>query len=218
MRTSAGSLAVTVVAVILGLLVATQFRSREVFSRSLELETPASLTTLVATIAERNSALREEIFDLRLRLESIQGAVSTGTGALAEAERQAARLDVLTAGTPVTGPGVSIRVDGAFDERALADLVNELRNSGAEAIAVNDVRVGPRSWFGLAADRSVAVDGVSVRGALTVRAIGAAEVIRVALTRTGGIIGQFELIYPRTRFTVATDARVDLPALARALP
>ncbi len=218
MRTSAGSLAVTAVAVLLGLLVATQFRSREVFSRNLELETPASLTTLVATIAERNSALREEIFDLRLRLESTQGAVSSGSGALAEAERQAVRLDVLTARTAVTGPGVSVRIDGALDDRALADLVNELRNSGAEALAVNDVRVGPRSWFGTTPDRSLAIDGVPVRGALTVRAIGAADVIRVALTRTGGIVGQFELIYPRTRFTVAAEPRVDLPALARALP
>jgi hypothetical protein len=36
----------------------------------------------------------------------------------------------------------------------------------------------------------------------------------VAMTRTGGIIGQFELIYRSTRFSVARESALDLPSLA----
>ena len=45
-----------------------------------------------------------------------------------------------------------------------------------------------------------------------VRAIGSPDVVYVAMTRTGGIIGQFELIYRNTRFAVAKETALDLPA------
>jgi uncharacterized protein YlxW (UPF0749 family) len=216
MRTNRGAIAAAVVALFLGLLAATQFRSQDVYSRSLQLETPSSLTTLIANLSERNNALREEIFDLRLRVEAAQDAVASGKGTLTEGERQLTQLKVFTAQSAASGPGISVKIDGAFDERALSDLMNELRNAGAEAIAVNEMRVGPRSYF-TAAPGGIGVDGRPLRGPWTVRAIGSPEVIYVAMTRTGGIIGQFELIYSRTRFSVSRESAVDLPALGTTL-
>jgi len=214
MKTNFGSISLAVVALFLGVAAATQFRSQDVYSRSLELETPSSLTTLIANLSERNNELRNEIFDLRRDLESAQSSVSSGQGTLSEAEKQVVRLRVFSAESAVSGPGIAIRIDGGFDERALSDLVNELRNAGAEAITVNEVRVGPRSFFSGTADHAVAVDGRALRGPWTVRAVGSPDVVYVAMTRTGGIIGQFELIYRTTRFTVTKETALDLPALA----
>lgn len=210
MRTLAGTLAVSAVGLLLGVLAVSQFRSQDVYSRSLQLETPASLTTVIANLAEKNSALREEIFDLRRRVEAAQDAIATGKGSLAESERQIKQLLVFAALSAVGGPGVEVRIEGQFDERALSDLVNELRNSGAEALSVNDIRVGPRSHFGPASATALTVDGGRVSGPWTVRAIGAPDVLSVALTRTGGIIGQFELIYARTRFAVTKQPALQL--------
>jgi uncharacterized protein YlxW (UPF0749 family) len=215
-RTNRGAIAAATIALFLGLLAATQFRSQDVYSRSLQLETPSSLTTLIANLSERNNALREEIFDLRLRVEAAQDAVASGKGTLTEAERQLTQLKVFTAQSAASGPGISVKVDGSFDERALSDLMNELRNAGAEAIAVNEMRIGPRSYF-TAAPGGIGVDGRPLRGPWTIRAIGSPEVIYVAMTRTGGIIGQFELIYSRTRFSVSRESVVDLPALGTTL-
>jgi uncharacterized protein YlxW (UPF0749 family) len=133
---------------------------------------------------------------------------------LTEAERQLSQLRVFAGMSAVSGPGIAVRVEGTFDDRALSDLVNELRNAGAEAIAVNAARVGPRSWFATTAEKALTVDAVLVRGPWQVRAIGATEVMYVAMTRTGGIIGQFELIYRGTRFSVTRETGLDLPALA----
>ena len=80
-----------------------------------------------------------------------------------------------------------------------------------------ELRVGPRSWFGATADRALTVDSVAVRGPWQVRAVGSPEVMYVAMTRTGGIIGQFELIYKGTRFDVSRESALDLPALATPL-
>jgi uncharacterized protein YlxW (UPF0749 family) len=209
----AGALAVAAMALVLGVLVVSQFRSREAFSRTLQQETPESLATLIASLNDRNGQLQEEIFDLRLRLERAQSSVSGGRGSLDESERQLAQLRVFSARSAVKGPGIGVRVDGPFDERALSDLVNELRNAGAEAIAVNASRVGPRSWFGPGSSGTLVVDGIEVRGPWIVRAIGDPEVLYVAMTRTGGIVGQFELIYQRTKFTVGRETSLDLPAV-----
>ena len=114
----------------------------------------------------------------------------------------------------MAGPGIAVKIDGGFDERALADLVNELRNAGAEAIAVNDARVGPRSWFAAGSPGTLVVDAKEVRGPWSVSAIGASEVLYVAMTRTGGIVGQFEVIYQRTRFAVTRETTLDLPAVS----
>jgi len=210
MRSNAGGIAVAVVAMFLGILAVAQFRSQDVYSRSLQLETPASLTTLIASLSDRNNSLRDEIFDLRLRVESAQDSVASGRGSLAESERQIAQLKVFSAQSVVRGPGIAVRIDGQCDERALSDLVNELRNAGAEAIAANDQRVGPRSWFGPGPAGTITVDGVAVRGPWTMKAVGASDVLYVAITRTGGIVGQFELIYPKTRFSVTKEPVLDL--------
>ena len=214
MRTGVGGIAVSVLALFLGILAVTQFRSQDVYSRSLQLETPASLTTLIASLSDRNNSLRDEIFDLRLRVESAQDSVASGKGSLAESERQIALLKVFAAQTAVRGPGISVRIDGPFDERALSDLVNELRNAGAEAIAVNDQRIGPRTWFGPGPAGTITVDGVAVHGPWTLRSVGSTDVMYVAITRTGGIVGQFELIYPKTRFSVTKEPLLDLAAPA----
>ena len=217
MKTNAGVIAVTVIAVFLGVLAVTQIQAQEVYSRSLQLETPASLTTLIANLSERNNAIKEEILDLRLRTETARDAIASGKGSLTEAERQEKQLRVFAGMSAVTGTGITVRIEGAFDERALSDLVNELRNAGAEAIAINTLRVGPRSHFGATPDRALTVDTVPVRGPWQVRAVGAPEVMYVAMTRTGGIIGQFALIYKGTRFDVSKDSVLEVPALATPL-
>lgn len=213
MRTRVGALAMAAMALFLGVLVVSQFRSREAYSRTLQQQTPESLATLIANLNDRNRQLREEIFDLRLRVERAQGSVAGGRGSLEESERQLSQLLVFSARSRVSGPGIAVRIDGPFDERALSDLVNELRNAGAEAISVNDHRVGPRTWFGPGSAGAIVADGAEVSGPWTVRAIGDADVLHVAMTRTGGIVGQFELIYQRTRFGVSRESVLDLPAV-----
>lgn len=213
MRSTSGGIAVAIVALLLGVLAVSQFRSQDVYSRSLQLETPASLTTLIASIADKNSALREEIFDLRLRVIAARDSVATGGFSLTEAERQLSQLRVFAAQDAVTGAGVKVTVTGSFDDKAMSDLVNELRNSGAEAIAINDRRVGPRSWFGPGGSGAIVVDGVTIAGPWSVRAVGATDVLHVAITRIGGIIEQFKLIYRGTSFNVSKETALDLPPL-----
>ncbi len=209
-----GIAAVTAVGVLLGVLVVTQYRAQDVFSRTLTAENASSLTTLIAQISDRNTALRDEILALRLRVDSAQGASQSSEVALRELREQFQQVQVAAALTPLSGAGVEVRIEGPFDDRATSDLVNELRNAGAEAIGINGQRIGPRTWFARATG-GVMVDGQLVSTPYRVQAIGSPETISVALTRTGGIIGQFGLIYGRTRFLVTQEKLIDLSAAPR---
>jgi uncharacterized protein YlxW (UPF0749 family) len=213
-RSNAGGIAATAVALFLGILVVTQFRSQDIYSRSLQLETPASLTTLIANLSDRNNSLRDEIVDLRLRVAAARDSVASGQGSLVESQREIDQLKIFAALSPARGQGIAVKIDGTFDDRAMSDLTNELRNAGAEAISVNDMRVGPRSWYAPGPERSILLDSKQVNGPWTVRAIGAPDVMHVAITRIGGIQGQFELIYPKTRFSVTKEPSLALPAVA----
>jgi hypothetical protein len=64
MRTNGGAIWASIIALFLGFAAVTQVHSQDVFSRSLNLETPSSLTTLIANLSETNNELRNEIFDV----------------------------------------------------------------------------------------------------------------------------------------------------------
>ena len=147
-------------------------------------------------------------------MAAARDSVASGQGSLTESQHEIDQLKIFAALSAARGQGISVKIDGAFDDRAMSDLTNELRNAGAEAISVNDVRVGARSWYGPGPDRTILLDGRQLSGPWTVKAIGASDVVYVAITRTGGIEGQFELIYPKTRFTVTKEATIDVPAVA----
>src|SRR5438874_7904702 len=124
MRTNSGAIWASVIALFLGFAAVTQVHSQDVFSRSLNLETPSSLTTLIANLSETNNELRNEIFDVRRDVSDAQDSVSSGKGMVTEAQRQIAQLRVCSAQSAVSGPGVSIRIEGGFDARSLSDLLN----------------------------------------------------------------------------------------------
>ena len=103
-----------------------------------------------------------------------------------------------------------MNIDGDLDAIAFNDLVNELRNAGAEAIAVDDVRVTARS-VAIQGPRSLEVDGAQVGRRFTLRAIGSPDGLLGAMERPGGIISQLKLFISATIQIRQTES-IELPA------
>ena len=75
----------------------------------------------------------------------------------------------------------------------MLDAVQELRDAGAEAIQIGDVRVVASTSFVDAPDRSgIAVDGTVVAPPYTIRAIGDPDVLEPALRIPGGVVPRLE--------------------------
>jgi uncharacterized protein YlxW (UPF0749 family) len=144
------------------------------------------LVGLLDDVTERADALEEEI---RL-LEADKRALQQGTGEDA-AEAAEARLtshQILAGTVPVQGPGITMSVsapDGGFTPTMMIDVMQELRNAGAEAIQIGQVRVVASTWIGIV-DGNLTVDGDVVEAPFRIVAIGDPHTLSGAMAIPGG--------------------------------
>jgi len=209
-------LTVAVVAFLLGLLVVVQLRSQTGGS-ALESVSTQNLTTLVANVNSQNDRLRSEIATLTAQLDELQANRATGATSVDQIASDLARIRAWTGLDPVSGRGVTITVGGKIDAAAVEDLINELRNAGAEAIAIEDYRVVAGTTVS-GQPGSLDVDGFLLGDPFRIHVIGTPETLVGSLTRAGGIIAQLSATDPAATLEVAPmDKPVLLPASRRNL-
>jgi uncharacterized protein YlxW (UPF0749 family) len=99
---------------------------------------------------------------------------------------------------------------------AVEDLLNELRNAGAEAISVDEVRVVPGTVvFG--SPGGLSVENTPLGDGFEIRAIGSPQIITGTLTRSGGVIAQLGATFPEVNISVTPVEDVRMPATERDL-
>ena len=216
MRDVRSQLTVAGVAAILGLLVVIQLRGQSGGSE-LQSMTAQELTSIVANQNAGNDRLRAEVTTLQNQLAELQADRSNGATSVGQIESELGRIRAWTGLDPIAGRGVQITVNGEIDAAAVDDLLNELRNAGAEAIAIDDVRVIARTSIS-GVPGSLDVDGLLLRDPFTIRAIGRPDTLVGSLTRVGGIIAQLAATNPAATVEVEpVDKPMTLPATKRNL-
>ena len=214
MRTPAAQVSLVAVAMLIGLLGIGQLRSQ---ARPTEISSLSAqeLSTLIETLSTRNRELRTGLADIRDQLRQYRLSGSQGESALQVGREDLRRITAFAGLAAVDGQGIVMTVVGDLDAIALNDLINELRNAGAEAIAVDDVRITARSVV-VQGPLTLEVDGVQVGAAFTLRAIGSPDGLLGAMERPGGIISQLKLFIRATIQVRQADA-VQLPATGLSL-
>ena len=140
MRSRIAQLSMSGVALLIGLLLVGQLRSQERPTEISSLSAP-DLSTLIETLSDRNRELRSGLSDVREQLREYRLAETQGLSALEVSREDLRRIAAFSGQTAVIGQGLILRVNGELDPIAVNDLLNELRNAGAEAIAVDQIRV-----------------------------------------------------------------------------
>jgi uncharacterized protein YlxW (UPF0749 family) len=207
-------LTVSAVAAILGVLVVAQLRAQQV-SPGLAAMTAQDLTQLVASLNSGNEQLRREITNLEVQLEDLNEG-RTGETSLDELEADLARVRAWAGVSAVIGPGVAITVAGRIEGAGVEDLLNELRNGGAEAITVGGVRVVPGSIVAGPVG-GLSIENTALGDPFEIQAVGSPETLTGTLTRVGGPIAQLAATYPLAVVTVTPLERMELPATTRSL-
>jgi uncharacterized protein YlxW (UPF0749 family) len=197
-----------VVALMVGMLLVGQLRSQ---ARPIELNslTAQDLSALIETLSSRNSDLRAALLDASAQVRDYQLGGDRGESAVTVAREDLERINAFAGLTPVKGPGVSLDIEGSLDPIAVNDLINELRNSGAEAIAVDGVRITARS-VAVQGPGALFIDGVEIGRHFTMQAIGSREGLLNSLNRPGGIISQLEL-FVAASIVATQEERLELP-------
>jgi uncharacterized protein YlxW (UPF0749 family) len=196
------------VALMVGMLLVGQLRSQ---ARPIELNslTAQDLSALIETLSSRNSDLRAALLDASAQVRDYQLGGDRGESAVTVAREDLERINAFAGLTPVKGPGVSLDIEGSLDPIAVNDLINELRNSGAEAIAVDGVRITARS-VAVQGPGALFIDGVEIGRHFTMQAIGSREGLLNSLNRPGGIISQLEL-FVAASIVATQEERLELP-------
>jgi uncharacterized protein YlxW (UPF0749 family) len=208
---------VAAVAFILGILVVVQIRS-QAGNNTLAAMSSQDLTFLVANLNTRNDQLRGEIATLQSQLAALESGGSLGATSVNEIRAEIARIRAWAGLDPVGGRGIEITVSGPITASAVEDLVNELKNAGAEAIAVEDVRVVPGTVFGGGAGGGgLSVDDTALGDPFTIQVIGTPDTLTGSLARAGGIIAQLAATDPDATIDVEEATEMVLPATTRNL-
>ncbi|MHB1006989.1 MAG: DUF881 domain-containing protein [Chloroflexota bacterium] len=215
MRRQSAQVALAFVCFLLGIMLVVQFRTQSRIVTDI-VRLPANQQwEYASSLAESNQKLRKEVDDLRQQLLEYESSV--GKSDLDKMVSDMNNLRVVNGASEVSGPGIEVtisgtlRANGGFSPEELNDLVNELRNAGAEAIAVNRHRVTIRSSFGRGGG------GVTLNGAdpitppYVVEAIGQADLLEPALMRQGGLLYSFQGMYPEAKITVFRKTNLVLP-------
>ena len=102
-------------------------------------------------------------------------------------------------------------MSGAISGVGVQDLLNELHNAGAEALAVADVRV----VAGTVVDGNagaLSVENAPLGDTFEISALGNPATLTGSLTRAGGIVAQLAATYPDAQVTVMPVDVVEIPA------
>jgi uncharacterized protein YlxW (UPF0749 family) len=214
MRSRAAQVSLFAVALLIGILLVGQLRSqaRPVELRSLSAQ---ELSALIEALSAQNVRLRDGLAELREEVRTYEEASTLGESALDVTREELRRITAFGGLAPVEGQGIRLRIDGALDDIAVNDLINELRNAGAEAIAVDEIRITAGS-VAIIVGGSIEIDGQPIGSSFTIGAIGSPEGLLSALERPGGIVSQLEQSVAATIVVDQSDS-MELPATVRDL-
>jgi len=163
---------------------------------------------LLSELVEANGSLRAEIESLESQL-AVYEADGRGVG-LQDLVAELNRVKVLNGLIEVSGPGLELLIDGPLSALDLQDLVNELRNAGAEAIALNGHRLVAASVLAVEAKGQLVVDGRPVARPYVFQAIGDPHTLESALQRPGGLLLLQQRSYPNLVVTTTQRSRLVL--------
>lgn len=210
-----GRLSLTIVCVLFGIALMMQLRAQNQVRQLTAGDSSTDLAAIAADLYDSNTTLREEVEKLLLSNANLEQ--SPDVNKQAEAQQEVQRLEAFNGVVPVTGPGIELTVDAALRPADVEDLLNELRNAGAEAIAIGGQRVVFNTSVG-GQTGQVTVNGVAIPTPVVFDAIGAPEVLARALDRKGGMLSYLRTSYPRAQVTLAQHSSLVLPAYTGRLP
>lgn len=185
-RLTRANIVVGVLALALGFAIAAQVRQTDL--EGLTNLREDELVRILDNVTQENSRLSGEIRELEgTRAQLSAGATSEEARAAAQARLDS--IQVLSGTVPATGPGIVLRISDPQQRITgflLLDALQELRDAGAEAVEINDVRVVASTFF-TDVDGGVTVSGRAVQAPYVVYAIGDPPTMAAAMDIPGGV-------------------------------
>lgn len=207
-----------VIALLVGLVAfAALLQSRQSSDDVLASLRQSELVRIIDELTAREQELTAERDLLRAELADLESGITDHEVALAAAEKRKLELAIQAGTVAVEGPGMVITVRDSrtvLKAHHLVSLIEELRNAGAEAIAISGVRVGANTW--VRDGFPLVLDGIEIRAPYTVQAIGDSNTMGVALEMPGGVLASFRTLGALTE--IDEQSRIEITAIRTIRP
>ncbi|MFC8921933.1 DUF881 domain-containing protein [Cellulosimicrobium sp. NPDC057127] len=158
------------------------------------------LVRLLDDVTQRSGELEDQVASLRATRDELRSGSGRERAALEVAREQQQTQGILSGRLPAQGPGVQIEVvegSAPLDGFLLFNVLEELRNAGAEAMEVNGVRLVASSYFEDTGD-GVVVDGQTIVSPYRWTVIGDPSTLETALEIPGGAMASLRSDGART--------------------
>lgn len=189
-------ISITLVAFILGLMMAFQFRTAGRVDSGVPYDRAQLLTTELKQLEREYADLLAEANDLEAKLTQAEKGRPEASQAVLD---ELIKVRQLAGMTKLQGPGVEVNLEPIQREDELGDnlfnvrdedllrVVNELRASGAEALAINGQRIISNSEIRLAGS-FIDINLTRISPPYSVLAIGPADQLESGLLIKGGLV------------------------------
>jgi uncharacterized protein YlxW (UPF0749 family) len=174
-------------AIVLGFAIATQVQQTN--QTGLEQLREDELVRILDDVSQEQNRLASDSRELEASRDKLVSGVDSSSEALKSAQERLDTLGILTGTSPATGPGIVITISDPghhVTAARLLDALQELRDAGAEAVQVGDVRVVADTWFA-DVDGGVEVGGERVVQPYVIAAIGDSATMASAMEIPGGV-------------------------------
>jgi uncharacterized protein YlxW (UPF0749 family) len=221
--TKANALA-ALLAILLGFAVATQVRQNQ--SQGLETLRQEDLVNILDNATLQSQRLDQQARELQVTRDQLVSGTTSGAAAVRAAQQRLDSLAILAGTARAKGPGIQMTItdpSGKMTSPVLLDAIQELRDAGAEAIQVNDVRIVASSHFSQGAS-GLAIDGKNVTQPYMISAIGDPATMSSAMEIPGGLaenvrqLGAAINIIQEKEMTVGALHTLTQPRYARPVP
>lgn len=185
--TRANALA-AVLAIALGGAIAAQVQLTN--DRDLGQLSQSDLVRVLDDVSLRATRLDQQVRELEATRDRLKSGVGTSTEAIDQAEKRVDTLGILAGTLGAQGQGIvlTIRDPGhAVTGPIILDVMQELRDAGAEAIDIGGVRAVASTFIG-DDNGTLTVDGVGIARPVVIKAIGDRKTLASAMSIPGGIV------------------------------
>jgi len=209
-RPNRAQLMAAVLCALLGFALVVQVRQTNV--EGLSVLRQSDLVRILDETTQRASQLERESAALERTKQSLLTGSNQQEAALAAARQTATTLGILSGRLPAEGPGIELTISesstGHVPALTLFNVLEELRNAGAEALQVNDHRIVASSHF-VDGPAGVELDGVALTAPFRWIVIGPPDTMAPALEIPGGAMAAVRTVGGRGTTVSRTKVEVD---------
>jgi len=173
-------LLVGIIGVVLGFVVIQQFYLHNKISQTVQPENENNLALEVSELIKTNEDLSQEVKDLTAEHDNLSRSAEDAAIANATLEDNLKKDEIILGLTDVKGEGVEINFDNKISSTELIDLLNAIKNIGADAIQINDQRLTMSTY----------IKPGFFNAPTVIKVIGDKNLLYDSLVRPGGILDQ----------------------------